>query len=248
VLKEIPDKGTVLSLELVDDKVWVGSSDYAVRIYDTASFHCLRETGMLCSFMCAVWLSSCVCVRNCLLTASLHHTTAHTPTHHTDTVTVVHDGPVTCMQRVGGFVFTASGDASVRVWEAQVRCLCCVLCRVPFMCCAVWLCCVIQFAVTCDSPLHSHHTRVSITQTGQCLHVLRGHTNWVTAMALVGGDVWTGSSDGKILAWNSDVRALCLCMLACVPIMFPCSAVSVCCMDCMSVMTHCLYVTVYMYM
>jgi hypothetical protein len=45
----------------------------------------------------------------------------------------VHNGPVTCLLRMGEVVFSASGDSTLRVWEAAVQTFVLSLCLSVFV-------------------------------------------------------------------------------------------------------------------
>lgn len=77
--------------------MWVASSDHAIRIYDTESFHLLRE---VCTFVCL---------------------SAFTAQFSLYCFVALHNGPVTCLLRAGAVTFSASGDATLRAWDSEVH-------------------------------------------------------------------------------------------------------------------------------
>lgn len=63
------------------------------------------------------------------------------------------------------------------------------------------------------SPWFAHYlsmpSRLWYVPTAQCLHVMRGHTAAVNAVAMTtdGSKTISGSSDGSTKVWNTDIAS-----------------------------------------
>eukprot|EP00698_Gefionella_okellyi_P006910 TRINITY_DN1669_c0_g2_i4.p1 TRINITY_DN1669_c0_g2~~TRINITY_DN1669_c0_g2_i4.p1 ORF type:complete len:1005 (+),score=183.47 TRINITY_DN1669_c0_g2_i4:1321-4335(+) len=117
VIKEIPDKATVLALCEVDDKIWLGSSDHTIRIYDKSSYHLLRELsghqGAVTSFQrfgAYIWSASGDG------TVRVWEAATGQPT----AVLKSHTGWVSALSVVGNDVWSAGADKRIHVWDTNV--------------------------------------------------------------------------------------------------------------------------------
>ena len=103
--------------------------------------------------------------------------------------------------RAGAITFSASGDATLRAWESEVTIFylsCLFACLLRWLSALHFVHFVIAFVFACNRSFVA-------VQTGQSIGVLKGHSGWVSSLCLVGGEIWSGASDGRLLVWDADV-------------------------------------------
>jgi len=111
---------------------------------------------------------------------------------------------------------TGSRDGTVRVWDVQhgraekvlqghtgsVRCLDVNGNRVVSG--SYDTTCRVSILLVCKSSPLTHVYQIWDVDTGECLHVLRGHFHQVYAVAFDGGRVASGGLDTTVRVWDAE--------------------------------------------
>lgn len=112
-----------------------------------------------------------------------------------------HDGPVNSIQMRGDIIFSAGGDALVKMWSITEG-----TCLRQFSGHFRGLACI-QLSPdgkTLVSGSNDRQIRVWDVETSRCLHVLEGHTALVRTLDVTSGKIISGSYDQSIRIWDLE--------------------------------------------
>ncbi len=190
----------VNSLAVADGKLFSGSSDGTIKVWDLETNRCLYTlTGH------ADGVRSLAVADGKLFSGSSDCTIkvwGDLETNRCLYTLTGHANWVFCLAVADGKLFSGSSDGTIKVWDLETnRCLYTLTGH------ANWVFCL----AVADGKLFSGSYDGTIKvwgdlETNRCLYTLTGHADGVRSLAVADGKLFSGSSDGTIKVWDLETN------------------------------------------